>query len=240
MCRWVIIESAFVRLCVRVCVCACACVLVCAQVDSSPGETGLGVHLLLTTGSDGDLAPPLAVVGVGSDVHKEPFLAVPVDGLGKTVGGKLIPGGVAVVHNSGKDADGQSAWERAHLWHRKNIVHPWVQQKLRVLHGDAAVDAILAGGKNPCVFGFCKRACSHPAHVPVQSFTTSFSLTFLFCCCDLRWVCSRTQSPCHEPFCGRRRGAAARTHVCVCSPPSAVFTCALRRAARRTAVRTLS
>ena len=42
VCRWVIIESAFVRLCVRVYVCACACVSVCAQaqVDSSPGETG--------------------------------------------------------------------------------------------------------------------------------------------------------------------------------------------------------
>jgi hypothetical protein len=43
--------------------------------------------------SDGDIAPPLVVVGVGSDVKKEPFLAVPVDGPGKTVGGKLIPGG---------------------------------------------------------------------------------------------------------------------------------------------------
>ncbi len=70
----------------------------CTQVDSSPGETG---HLLLTTGSDGDIAPPLVVVGVGSDVKKEPFLAVPVDGLGKTVGGKLIPGGPAAASRRG-------------------------------------------------------------------------------------------------------------------------------------------
>ena len=169
---------ACVRVCERVCVCARACVCVCAQVDSSPGETGVGVHLQLCTASDGDIAPALVVVGVGSDVQKEPFLVVPMDGLGKTVGGKLIAGGVAFIHNKGRDADGQSPWQRAHMWHRKNVVHPWVEQKLRVLHGDAAVDAILAGGKNPCVLRFCKRACSH---VPIQSFTTSFSLTCLFC-----------------------------------------------------------
>ena len=160
----------------------------------------MGIHLLLTTASDGQIAPALVVVGVGSEALKEQFFASPLEILGKHVGGKLLPGGIVFIHTAGKDASGQTGWERAHLWHRKNIVHPWVQAKLRVLHGDPAVDQILAGKSNPCVFVFCcVLTAVRSQQVPSRSFPClAAGVICVVCVC---YLCSLTQSPGDQSFC---------------------------------------